>query len=298
MISIEHVTKKYGRTPAVEDVTCTIAASSIYGLIGYNGAGKTTLLKTIAGIYRPEKGRVIIDGQPVYENEKLKQRLFIMTEELYFLPQATLFTMGRFYKGYYPDWSDHTFARLLTIFNLDPAMKISGFSKGMQRQAGILLALSTRPRYLLLDEAFDGLDLAKRNLMKKLLERYVQEKNAIVIISSHNLREMEGMIHDVGMIKDHRLFFHSSVAELKRSRVKCRFSCSLDLTDGDLQGAGLKKLPREDGFYTCLAEGDGAAVRARITSLGGENIQVLPMTLEDFFLNEKEPETYDLEALF
>lgn len=241
MISIEHVTKKYGKTPAVQDVTCTIAAGSIYGLIGYNGAGKTTLLKTIAGIYRPEEGRVTIDGRPVYENEGLKERLFIMTEELYFLPQATLQTMRWFYKGYYPNWSDRTFEKLLAIFDLDPAVKISGFSKGMQRQAGILLALSTRPQYLLLDEAFDGLDLAKRNLMKKLLKRYAKEKIAIVVISSHNLREMEGIIDGVGMLKDRRLFFHSSVQEMKRSRIKYRFSCGFDLTDEDLQGAGLSQ---------------------------------------------------------
>lgn len=298
MISIEHVTKKYGKTPAIEDVTCTIAAGSIYGLIGYNGAGKTTLLKTIAGIYRPEEGRVTIDGQPVYENEGLKQRLFIMTEELYFLPQATLQTMRWFYKGYYPNWSDRTFEKLLTIFDLNPAVKISGFSKGMQQQAGILLALSTRPQYLLLDEAFDGLDLAKRNLMKKLLKHYVKEKIAIIVISSHNLREMEGIVDGVGMIKDRRLFFHSSVEEMKRSRIKYHFFCGVDLTDEDLRAVGLRQLQKEDGFYTCIAEGDGAAVLARITALGAENVQTLPITLEEFFLNEKEPVIYDLEALF
>lgn len=298
MISIEHVTKKYGGTTAVQDVTCTIAAGSVYGLIGYNGAGKTTLLKIIAGIYRPEEGRVTIDGRPVYENEELKQRLYILTEELYFLPQATLQTMRWFYKGYYPNWSDRTFEKLLAVFELDPAVKISGFSKGMQRQAGILLALSTRPQYLLLDEAFDGLDLAKRNLMKKLIERYVQEKNAIVVISSHNLREMEGIVDGVGMIKDRRLSFHSTVQEMKRSRVKYRFSCGSELTAENLQAARLRQWQREDGFYTCIAEGDGTEALARITALGAENIQALPITLEEFFLNEKEQAIYDLEGLF
>ncbi len=298
MISIEHVTKKYGKTPAIEDVTCTISDGSIYGLIGYNGAGKTTLLKTIAGIYRPEEGRVVIDGQSVYENEELKQNLFIMTEELYFLPQATLQTMRWFYKGYYPNWNDHTFEKLLTVLDLDPVVKISGFSKGMQRQAGILLALSSHPRYLLLDEAFDGLDLAKRNLMRKLLEHYVKKKNSIVVISSHNLREMEDLVDDVGMIKDHRLFFHSSVKEMKRSRIKYRFSCGFNLKGGDLPASGFRQLQQEKGFYTCIADGDDATVLARIRALGAEDIQTLPITLEEFFLHEMEPEIYDLEALF
>ncbi len=298
MISIEHVTKKYGKIAAIEDITCSIASGSIFGLIGFNGAGKTTLLKTIAGIYRPEEGRVIIGGQPVYENEGVKQHLFIVTEELYFLPQATLQTMRWFYEGYYPNWSNRTFTRLLTILDLDPAAKIGSFSKGMQQQAGLLLALSTRPQYILLDEAFDGLDLARRNLMKKLLGLYVQEKKAIVIISSHNLREMEGIVDSIGMIKDHRLFFHSTVKEMKASRIKYRFYCDFDVRVEDLQTAGLRQLQQEDGFYTCIAEGEGAETLARITALGAKNIQALPVTLEEFFLHEKEPEDYDLEALF
>lgn len=298
MISVEHVTKKYGQIIAIEDITCHIAAGSIYGLIGYNGAGKTTLLKTMAGIYRPEAGYVFIDGQPVYEHEEIKQRLFIMTEELFLLPQATLQTMRWFYEGYYPHWSNRTFARLLTIFGLDPAAKIGGFSRGMQQQAGLLLALSTRPQFILLDEAFDGLDLAKRNLMKKLLRLYVQEKKAIVVIASHNLREMEDIVDSMGMIKDRRLFFHATVEEMRAARIKYRFYCPGPLPDENLRAAGLRQLRREDGFYTCITEDAGPEVVSHLTALGAENIQTLPVTLEEFFLHEKEAEDYELEDIF
>ncbi len=298
MISVEHVTKKYGRITAIEDITCSIAAGSIYGLIGFNGAGKTTLLKTIAGIYRPEEGRVVVGGRPVYENEEVKQHLFIMTEELFFLPQATLQTMCWFYEGYYPNWSNRTFTKLSTIFGLDPAAKIGGYSKGMQQQAGLLLALSTRPQYILLDEAFDGLDLAKRNLMTKLLRLYVQEKNAIAVLASHNLREMEDTVDSIGMIKDHRLCFQATVEEMRAALVKYCFYCDGDLKDEELRAAGLRRLQRENGRYACIAEGAGAEVLTRLTALGARNIQTLPVTLEEFFLHEKEPADYDLEALF
>lgn len=214
MIQVEGISKRFGGYQALSDITFSVEDGSVYGLVGYNGAGKTTLLKIIAGVYRADAGRVLIDGVEVGRNRKPDQALFIVADEPYFLPQATPLTMRGFYRGYYPAWSDEVFERLLEIFGLDPRAKVAGFSKGMQRQLGILLGFATGARSMLLDESFDGLDLSKRNLLKRLLKQYAAEKRAAVILSSHNLRELEDAADHLGMIKDSRLTFNGGVAEV------------------------------------------------------------------------------------
>lgn len=212
MIEVEGVTKRFGAYTAIEDVSLSVADGVVYGLVGYNGAGKTTLLKVIAGVYRPDAGRVRIDGALMHADRESHDSLFIVADEPYFLPQATPETMRAFYRGYYPRWSDAVYERMLALFRLDPTAKIAGFSKGMQRQLGILLGFSTGARTMLLDESFDGLDLGKRNLLKRLLRRYAHERGASVILSSHNLRELEDAADHLGMIKGCHLTFDGSVA--------------------------------------------------------------------------------------
>lgn len=214
MIKVEGISKRFGSYQALQDISFTVEDGSVLGLVGYNGAGKTTLLKIIAGVYRADAGSVFIDGVEAGRARTPEQALFIVADEPYFLPQATPLTMRSFYRGYYPSWSDEVFERLLELFDLDPRAKVVGFSKGMQRQLGILLGFSTGARSILLDESFDGLDLSKRNLLKRLLRQYAQEKNAAVILSSHNLRELEDAADHLCMIKDSRLAFSGGVAEV------------------------------------------------------------------------------------
>lgn len=214
MIQIQNVTKRYGRFTAIEGITLSAADGSVYGLVGYNGAGKTTLLKTVAGVYLPDEGKVLVDGTSAHVGRTPERTPFIVADEPFFLPQATPDSMRSFYAGYYPDWSDATYANLMTLFGLDRRTRISGFSKGMQRQAAILLGLSTGAKSLLLDESFDGLDLSKRILLKRLLRKYAQVRGAAVILSSHNLRELEDVADRIGMIEDHRLVFDETVDDL------------------------------------------------------------------------------------
>ena len=158
MIEAVNVTKKFGDITAIEILSLTVPKGSIYGHVGYTGAGKATLLKTIAGVYRPEGGKVLIDGEPVFENEKKKQRLFYVPDEIYFKPYATMNKMAAFYKGYYPNFSYDTFEKVTKLFGLDPTKRLNGFSKGMQRQAEVVFAMPTMPESQLLDESVDGLD--------------------------------------------------------------------------------------------------------------------------------------------
>jgi len=217
MIEIRDVSKGYFGHSVLEDVTFTADAGSVLGLIGYNGAGKTTLLRVIAGVYRPEKGQALLGGEPVWENAARKAETFMLTEDLYFLPQATLNTMRDFYRGYTPRWDDAVFLRLCEAFRLERDQKIASFSKGMRRQAGIILAFSASPKDLLLDEVFDGLDLAMRRVMRSLLSAYIRETGATAIVTSHNLRELEDGIDRIAMIRANRLAFVGSVSEIKES---------------------------------------------------------------------------------
>ena len=211
MIEIVDVTKRFGGHVALDGITLTVEDGQVYGLVGYNGAGKTTLLKIVAGVYTPDAGHVRIDGVPMHESRVSHDSLFIVADEPYFLPQATPETMRSFYRGYYPSWSDDVYERLLELFSLDATAKVAGFSKGMQRQLGILLGFATGATTMLLDESFDGLDLGKRNLLKRLLREYARERGACVVLSSHNLRELETCADRLGMIKGSKLTFDDSV---------------------------------------------------------------------------------------
>lgn len=217
MLEIKGVTKRYGGFTAIEDITLTVPDGCVYGLVGYNGAGKTTLLKTVAAVYLPDAGEVLVDGQNAHGKRSPGRTPFIVADEPYFLPQATPDAMRAYYAGYYPEWSDATYRNLLALFKLDGRAKLGGFSKGMQRQAAILLGLATGARTLLLDESFDGLDLGKRILLKRLLRRYARLRDASVILSSHNLRELEDVADLLGMIEGRRLIFDESVESLHAS---------------------------------------------------------------------------------
>ena len=298
MIQMKGITKCFGRKTALQELNCTVEDGSIYGLVGYNGAGKTTLLKTIAGIYRPESGRVLIEGENIFENVPLKQRLFLVPDEPYFLAQASLNRMAAFYKGYYPTWSDKVYKKLAEFLELDCSARINSFSKGMQRQASILLALSVQPQYLLLDESFDGLDPAKRNLVKRVLLEFLAEKNTCVVISSHNLRELEDLCDHIGLINGKRLVLDNSVDEMRQSRSKYRVAFQNDIKPEDFTGLNLKKPMIQGRLINFISDVSTEEMQAKLAPLGPVLFETVPMTLEEIFLDEMEVKDYDLHELF
>jgi ABC-2 type transport system ATP-binding protein len=241
MINVKSVTKRFGSFTVLQELNCMIDDCSVYGLVGYNGAGKTTLLKTLAGIYKTEEGTVLVDGENIFENEKLKRNLFFIPDELYFLPQASMNRMAKFYKGYYPAWNNKTYNKLTALFGLDSGARITGFSKGMQRQAAIVLALSTQPKYLLLDESFDGLDPVKRSLVKRILLEYLAEREISVVISSHNLRELEDLCDHIGLINGKKVVLDTSIDDMRQSRNKFRVAFGNDVKTDNFIGLPLKQ---------------------------------------------------------
>lgn len=298
MISIEGITKTFGRFTALEDVSFQIADGQICGLVGYNGAGKTTLLKIIAGIYRPEAGRIVIDGIPVYEHEGLKQSLFMAQDDPYFLSQGSLNSMALFFSGYYPNWSNKTYRKLVDFFELDPGVRISGFSKGMQRQAALILAFSTMPKYLLMDESFDGLDLSKRNQLKAIMFQYMKEHGTNIVISSHNLRELEGLCDYIAILNDKRLSFATTVVEMRKRRTKYRVSLKIDDGCTLLRSIRARNVMQDNGQYIFIWDGETEQLRELLQPADPGGLTTEPMTLEEIFLDEMEDKEYDIATIF
>lgn len=298
MIDVIDVTKRFGRFTALSGLSLSVHKASIYGLVGFNGAGKTTLLKTIAGIYRPEEGVVRVNAENIFDNAKMKQRLFYMPDELYFQAYATLKKMARFYESYYPCFSWNTFRELCDLFRLNPNEKINGFSKGMRRQAELVLCLSTRPEFLLLDESFDGLDPAKRILAKKLLLEYVAERGASVIISSHNLHELEDLCDHVGLLDGQKLLLDCSVDEISASRCKFRVAFNREMNRGDFSDFSLKRFTKDGRLITFTVQGDIREQEERLRAMNPILLESFPLSLEEIFMDEMEGEEQDYADIF
>ena len=202
MLELHNIAKNYGKRVIIKEATGTFKEGRIYGLAGYNGAGKTTLLKTISGVFRPDSGDLLYNGENIVDHAAFRASSFLMTEELFFDPQSTIRKMREFYRGYYSSWDDRIYQGMLELSGLDESAQIAGFSKGMQRQTGLILAVSTAPRFLFLDETFDGLDVVRRVLLSKILRFYADIRKALIIVTSHYLNELEKMVDEVFLIED------------------------------------------------------------------------------------------------
>ena len=200
MIEVKNLTKTFGTWKALDELTMTIPTGSVYGLVGPNGAGKSTAIRHILGVYRPDRGSVTLDGMPIYENSAVKARIGSIPDEVFFFPSATLEDMRRYYRGIYKNFNDALFEKLFDVFQLPKTGQIRRFSKGMQKQAAFQLTLCTRPDVLVLDEPVEGLDPVMRRQVWSLILSDVAQNGTTVLISSHNLRELEDICDHVGIM--------------------------------------------------------------------------------------------------
>uniref|UniRef100_UPI000584491A ABC transporter ATP-binding protein n=1 Tax=Caldicellulosiruptor sp. F32 TaxID=1214564 RepID=UPI000584491A len=220
MIEIEGVSKSFDEIQALKDINCTVSRGSIFGIAGTNGAGKTTLLKTIAGVYKPDSGKISIYGADVHENISIKSRMFFVPDNPYFPRGFSIIDMARFFKGIYPKWSQERFEKLKSYFSLPYKKRINSFSKGKQKQVAILLGLCTIPEILILDEPFDGLDPVVRQMFKKVLIDEVAERQTTVLISSHNLRELEDLCDTIAILHEGKIVAKEDIDDLKQTVTK------------------------------------------------------------------------------
>ena len=298
MIEFNGVTKKFDDFVAVENITFNVQPSSIYGLIGYNGAGKTTLLKTAAGIYMADEGSILMGGQNVFDNDDIRKDMFYIPDDLYFPMVATPKSMAKFYADYYPNFSFKTFENLLEVFGLEPKKRIRGFSKGMQRQTEIILGLAAHPKYLLLDETFDGLDPQKKEITKKLFIEYIAENEASLIISSHNLSELSNLCDHVGLINGKHLTMNCSVYDISQNYSKVRVIFDREITEDDFSQIKYKSHNIDGKIAMIIFEGDCESEKAKLNSLRPIAVDEYQLTMEEVFLNEMEDKKYDITKIF
>lgn len=293
MIQAKNVTKRFDDTLALGGLTTEIEAGSIYGLVGSNGAGKSTLLRLIAGVYRADSGSVAVDGQETFENTEVKERIFFVADDLFFFQNATMNQMAEFYRGLYANWSEERYRQLSVTFPIAAGKRVNTFSKGMRRQAALILALSTMPQILLLDEAFDGLDPVIRGLVRKMLAEDVAERGLTVIIASHNLRELEDFCDQVGVLHGGKLLFQRELDDLKLgfSKVQCAFKPPL--AREAFAGLSLMQFEAQGSLVSLIARGGREEILEQIEKLGPLFVEAIPLTLEEVFIHEMEAVGYD-----
>jgi ABC-2 type transport system ATP-binding protein len=215
MIEVKNLTKNFDGFDALNSLTLTVNKGSIYGLVGVNGSGKTTVIKHIAGIYAADSGSVTVEGSPAFDNFEVKAKMGYVSDDLYFFPSYNLKMLGKFFGGLYKNWNGVRFQELIALMGLDVKRRVSRFSKGMQKQAALALSLSSMPEFLLLDEPIDGLDPIVRSRIFKWIIDDVAERQMTVLISSHNLKEMDGICDTVGIIKEGKMLMERDLDELK-----------------------------------------------------------------------------------
>ena len=290
MILAENLTKRFGNYTALNNIHCRIPEGCIYGMVGSNGAGKSTFLRMVTGVYRADSGKVEIDGEPVYENPAVKEKIAFVPDELYFLGNASMNRMSELYRAAYPHFDNQRFEYLVRTFELDAQRPLAGFSKGMRRQAAIILALSCRPKYMFFDETFDGLDPVMRNLVKTLIVKDVLEEKATAIITSHSLRELEDTCDQLALLHKGGVVLESDILNLKTSLFKLQVA--FPDTYGQERFAGIDHMyySKRGSVTTLIIRGGKEEAISRIREMKPLLLDVLPLTLEEVF-------TYELEAL-
>lgn len=292
MLKANDLVKRFGDTIALDGLNTEIGRGCIYGLVGPNGSGKSTLMRLMCGVYRPDGGSITLEGEPVFENIAVKDRILYLSDDLYFPPKSTVEELAAFYRGLYSGFSTETYQKLCGCFPLEVKKSLSTFSKGQRRQAALLAALCCHADYLLLDEAFDGLDPVIRLMVKKLLAEEIAERGATVVISSHNLRELEDLCDQIGLLSAGRLLFEKDIDVLKLGF--CRVQAAYD-HPVDWEATGLSILDKKERgkLVSLLVRGTAEETLAVLEAQRPLFAEALPMTLEEVFIGEMEAVGYD-----
>lgn len=290
MIEAVGITKYFENFKALNNLNCKIPDSCIYGLVGSNGAGKSTFLRLISGVYKPDEGTILMDGQPVYENPDVKKNILYVTDDLYFLPQSNMKRMADFYHAIYENFSYEKFNELTETFKLDPGKNFNTFSKGMRRQAATILALAAKPRYLFFDETFDGLDPVMRNLVKRCIYSDVLDRKTTTIITSHSLRELEDVCDQLAMLHKGGIVFESDIQDLKTSLFKVQIAFGEPFDQNKFPDIEMVNYSQKGSVANIIVRGDRDAIKAKLRLMNPLVLDILPLTLEEVFI-------YEMEAL-
>ena len=297
MISLDNLTVSYGGWTLFDNISFLINPKDRIGLVGRNGAGKTTLLRHLTGVYRQDEGSVRFDGEEVWENAGVKARIASIPDDWFYFMQAGLRDMMRFYRGLYPKFDQERFEKLREVFALDEKRPLRRMSKGQQKQAAFWLALCTMPDYLILDEPVDGLDPVMRRQVWSLILQDVAERGTTVLVSSHNLRELEDVCDHVGVMSRGKLLLEHSLSELQDYTVKLQLA---------FEGAELPELPQEikvlhhaqtGRVHTLICRGSAEELEQQLAALHPIFIDAVPLSLEEIFIYELGGEDYAIRDI-
>lgn len=297
MIQIKDVSKSFNNVKILDKLNCTITDNCIYGLVGANGSGKSTLLRLINGIYKQEEGTITMNGEELFNNATLKQKIVFVPDDLFFYPGYTLKDMFQFYQALYPKFDEEYAVSLTKMFKLDQNRKISTFSKGMKRQCALIASLATNAEYMFFDETFDGLDPVVRNTMKKLIAKKMSEQNTTIIMTSHNLRELEDICDRLGLLYKGGILFESEIDNLKTNMYKVQISFAQEKKKEDFKGIDILSFKKVGSIITLVIKDEKKTSRKILEKMKPVILDYLPLTLEEIFIYEMEVLGYEFEEI-
>lgn len=298
MIEARGVTKRFGDLTALNRINLDIDEGRVFGLIGTNGAGKSTFMRLLSGVYRADEGEILVDREPVYDRPVTKEKIFFISDDQFFFRSGNPRDMKKLYATYYARFDGERWERLMKDFGLDPARKITTYSKGMRKQMSIICGLCSGAQYLLCDETFDGLDPMMRQAVKQLFVKETDARGLTLIIASHNLRELEDICDSVGLLHQGGVLLESDVGDMMQGLTKCQFVCGDDaLLDALKAEFVVLNINRSKSFITASIRGTADAVEQFMVSHEVRYYEMIPQTLEDIFISETEACGYDIKNI-
>ena len=295
MIEVRNVIKEFDGFRALDDMSMTVPTGAVYGHVGPNGAGKSTMLRHLTGIYRQDAGEITIDGAHVFENPEVKSRIAYIPDDIFYYANASIREMMDFYRSIYPHFDAERFKKLADVFGLDPKRQMRRLSKGMQKQAAFWIAVSLRPEILILDEPVDGLDPVMRRRIWSIIMADVAENGTTVLVSSHNLRELEDVCDSVGIMNKGKIMIERSLDELQENIVKIQ----LALPDGESLPEGLDILHKSNTgrLQSLIMHGTQEELTEKLQSAHPLFIDAVPLTLEEIFIYELGGADYEVKDI-
>lgn len=285
MIKINTLKYGFGKDTVLENITLTVPENCILGLVGINGAGKSTLLRLMAGIYQPDEGFILYDDKSPAD-ERTRQDIFFLPDDPYYTPQATCNSVFSMYKAFYPNINEKVYKDLIKRYKLDEKKPIRNFSKGMRRQLYIAIALAVKPKYLLLDEAFDGLDPLSRQQFKQMIIESAEEENMTVVISSHSLRELEDFCDKFALVDNKTLLSAGSISENVEKYCKFQLAFTEDFADGLFDALPVASVNKNGKSVQIVLKGDSDNMRQKLLELNPAVIEELSVDFEETFISQ------------
>lgn len=297
MIKITGLCKSFDDKKVLDNLNCTIKTGSIYGLIGANGAGKSTLLRVIMGIFKKDSGSITIDGNEICDEEEFRQKLVYVPDDLFFYKHYTLKDMIIFYSKMYKNFDINYASKIAESLKLPFDKKISTFSKGMKRQTAIICALSTNADYMFFDETFDGIDPVIRNYLKKIIAEKMSKKETTIIMTSHNLRELEDICDNLGLLYEGGILFESEIDSLKTNMFKIQIAFDRDFSEKDFENFNILSFKKNGSVATLILKGDREKYETFLSDMNPVILDFLPLTLEEIFIYEMEVLGYEFNKI-